>query len=970
MTNVSSRQPLKYRKCKKSCKTKIYKFKFAWQKVIKEIDCLIRQFKASSDKCGCGCFKSIKNVQSSLLMNYFSCKRRWINILKVSKVRIAELNEVAEIVRANGCTVHTFKLLDLNFVRTDLDRQQWIQDNEMAQLAENAIVTFCITNNVGYWQGIHDIAAALVHLCPRPNIGELAAILEQLTRRHSPVLFSGSHEEVMYQAKILSQKWKVLFKYFFPGGFNELEKISDFNSLGMGLFLTLGFYRFGCAYIALSYIYVMMLNKNSNVSDLMFHELGYLATRGYMNYLSKHNENIKLVMDGNILPKSISHSNIMAILKNSVMIDIEAEEVINSSKNLYDVMGNVDCELYKFPLVYITLCSNSMYRVAPSISNLQHDCNYMQISIRDILKEKPIISSLECSFKTDIPKSGSSSFCCVRKGTKRYNSFNYGVTSNYSMGISSKIVFNYINSIRKNTYRIHKRTDDNLNYMIGSLANNANYNLIDMRSPYMTGGESLEKLLGDRNITFIKENELNSAIIASHVKQFTIWIVLTDEGITGSDNHFALESLNKGFHVMKLLCDNSITGVALLTNGYKELLLTANCQIPQGPNSNITGYLRRFIFWNSEEITVEKPQTTFSRVADVVGNITLDIEKQLVQKFSEINLFTRQKHVQGVSEIVDMTYVDTLSDMVLSIKPTKPRNRTFVLYVKLDGFKKIALFSNGSIQLDGIILHPYHYSKIRSVSETLMISTAKLLAVNYIDGIWEALPISSSVIGNEPIPLDDALLSNVDRIFDKFVVSLEVDDIEISIRSHKLNIATKVYGLSNSEKRNSLVKHWYVILIDKKEITTKLLYNERIFWRKVFRRWKYDKNSEKLHKYTVNDTYSSPETFKINYGVVLTNSMVTSRVSSVPLPQEVRGVKVFSRRQDVEVYKRTESLVQPKRQFYGYKIPEKEGTNLRLTHSNSISSLLSRGKMKNENAVQKIQRNVFVTRSSLVRRQK
>ncbi|XP_953188.1 uncharacterized protein TA08920 [Theileria annulata] len=886
---------MEMKKCRKKSKRKRSKLNLTFQKITNDIQkVFLSTFKDELGKfsfsnCDCGCSRTIKSIQSTLIKNYFTNKDRWIRYSGVSLKRISELSDISEIILTNGCNENTINSLDLHLVKSDISRQPWVGNTKLRDLAEKSIYLFCIYNNVPYWQGIHDIAAALAHLDPTPTVAELAGLLEQLIKTYASILFLPTNEEINKRADGLSRVWMLLFKYFFPKFVHRFEMVCD-SPFCIGWFVTLGFYRFGCAYISLAYTFLLFISNCEPLSAFIFRELAYVATRGYINFLIKNA--VSVDFSNSVIFNNYSSSNlIVSTILNSNKIYLDPEEFINVSRNMYDSIGEREIELAEFPLLYILNASNILSTSAPNPLTVDPSKPYLEVLGYDVFGSNHHYNTINSQvnptqYYYDQPISRKSSIEPSYLGMKRINrglkrTFKrFRVDSaTISECINSELLYCYLETLSKmsNLYR-HSSAKINENYVklndfeVGSILNpSLFYNIIDSRSQYLTTGIPLSKIFGEYRTNFMNKVSVDDEAESSFLDtNFTLWIVLTDEGYETTEEQYSWNSLRNGVEIMENLVRNSITCVSILSGGYKGILKALNSPVPQIPSLLSRLSARMLSPWDTQSSPITGPsRTTVTKLASPsisatknllnlassVVNSALDIENRIVQGISEVKLFNRfihsaktvpeyesasiNKEFQKIEISKSVSHTDfegvpsyynrinivnpLISCCLYSIKLTTPNGLT------------VTIRSNGTLKLNGKLVHKSKYSNsVVDKNLNALVSISTMLTVNCVDRIMDTEPLAyDSYKSNTSISPFFKIMR--ERFLTKFMVlftqSTEFADsrtpfqFNLSPKSFsRLEFLSNVAGLVSNVRVRGIAKLWRIYLVDRNAILSHLLF--------------------------------------------------------------------------------------------------------------------------------------------------
>ncbi|CDR94864.1 hypothetical protein, conserved [Babesia bigemina] len=669
--------------------------------------------------CDCGCDRQIKRRLSLLLHGFFASKHRWTVALKVERMRPAELERVSAAIQENGLHAMASDNLDLDTIELDISRQQWISDHEDMRRVRQALLVFCLVNNVGYWQGLHDVAAALVRLKPKPTVGELAAILEKLIWRFASILMRTTDENIVTDAGKMAAKWRLMFLFFFPRAATELERLSDSNSWNINWFLTLGFYRFGCAYVALAYAYTAMLCSAGCMTAFMYHELGYLGIRGYLTYRLQKNQKLSHP-NFNLFEEEFDEETMTLAVTNSKKIQLTPEELINVSRNLYDTLNDKECEMAEFPILPILKMSNFLYNRSPLILYKNHDLqpkNVVQIGISDIFKENETPRSAE-------PPTRQSQV--VARGILRMLP-----EPRQHAEISHRLNIELLNVYLKKLYaNVLKKSFIFPSRFEGAIARKATftYHIIDVRSQYLTYGETLQFFFGDTNVSYLTESQLNDfARGLNHTQTFTVWLIVTDDGFENPGDSASTESLNRGIATYWML-SRTCTGVAILKGGYKALLKWKNLPVPAKINIPFFKKMWDWMPTGRDQGSKIAIQNVVAAIDDTFSDLSGRIKHEVT---SRIGLFRRNSRRSAIS-----------TDGQEAHKPKKKvACMRYIVRVAIETLGSVSFSSNGAIKLNGIIWHPSTFA--RHANNTLasaILYLAGLFQITSADGFPEIVP--------------------------------------------------------------------------------------------------------------------------------------------------------------------------------------------------------------------------------------
>ncbi|KAK1934069.1 hypothetical protein X943_003195 [Babesia divergens] len=679
-----------------------------------------------ADRCNCGCGRQLRRMLSLLLQRFFASKRRWMKSLKVSKWRPQELARISEVIEENGHDAFAAKALDLDIIQLDVSRQQWLTNEENANLVRRALVTFCVVNNVGYWQGLHDVAAALVYITPKPSVGELAAMLEKLVLNFASILLRRTDENIVNDAAKISAKWRLMFQFFFPRAATELEKLSDFNSWNINWFLTMGFYRFGCAHIVLAYVYTIILCSAGCMTAFMYQELGYLGIRGHMKWLLDKNVECKHFTN-NLFDDHLDEALLSKALTNSKMVHLDAEELINVSRNLYDTLNDVDCEVADFPLVAILKFSSFFFNKSPLGLYKNNDVQLktvVQMGIADIFKGHETHRPMECQ---------STQSQVIPRGREKR-----AARSVANMKISEALNDELINIYLKNMYaNVRKKSFIFPSRFAGGIAQKGlfYYHVVDVRSDYLKYGEPLQTFFGNDAVAYINEDEIDDVIKDSNFAPiFTIWVIVTDDGYDNPSDATSLESLDRGVDLYRILA-RSFSGVALLKGGYNALLRWKN--LPTPSRFNIT-FLKKFLDW----IPAAREQATKISIENVLDTVE-DTFRDTSGRFgydvpTGIDIFRKDTHPYDLGKSCAIDQEAIRAD---------PCSR-YAIYILVGNNMSVEVNSEGGIKVNGIIWHPHIIARCKTnIAPSFLMHVVTLFQVAKVDGFLEIVTKGTAVPG-------------------------------------------------------------------------------------------------------------------------------------------------------------------------------------------------------------------------------
>ncbi|BAM42010.1 uncharacterized protein TOT_040000387 [Theileria orientalis strain Shintoku] len=833
-------------KCNKKFKRKPRGYKCIKYLISKDVNRLFINFINVQNQCDCGCSRTIKSIQSLLLQKYLCSKQRWIKLLCVRRNRILELSGFSDLIVGMESSLE-FDSLDLNLVKSDTSRQQWLLDRDKTDLVERAIYTFCLYNNVAYWQGIHDVAAALAHLDPTPTVGELAVLLEYLVKNYAPFLYSKTTSEVTARANELSARWRLLFKYFFPKASNDYDQFCE-SSFSIGWFMTLGFYRFGCAYISLAYTFLLIISRHDCMSSFMFRDLGYIAARGYINYLTSRR--IPVDFNNSVIFSNFSNSSLIVnTLVNSNKIVLEPEEFINVSKHLYDTFDGRDFELSEFPLLYIFTSANILKYSAPSVQKIDSEKEFVEITEPDLFSKanrfqslqstmNPTSESHEIKYRSRKHVSGT-----VRRRIRRAHMLHRNSLERISDLVNAEITYSYILSFKPfGCLRRYGRIggfggpeDDNFVY--GNVLNqNILYNILDLRSPYLCSGISLDKIFGTSKTTFLKNVNAQEVYEGCLLDtSFTLWIVLTDEGYEADEDSNALMSLNRGLELMESLSKNSITCVTMFRGGYKAILKSLNLPLPLPPSILSRISVRRILPWNVGNVAENSPSTHLTAIATSIGSAAMGIEQRIVKGISDMSIFSRFRHSQ-IQQIVTNVDEEVRTEWLREKKYAplaRPDQRNKISYsIKLSAKEgtEVSIKSNGTVKVNGIILHPSQYTNaVSDPSLSIFMSLSTLFTVNCVDGLLD-VECRSYGVGKWNTRVAEFFKLKADEMLSSFsIIVCPPETLLSDTLIRPLTVVTNVAGVCSKTTLNGLYRKWNVYIINRQRLIRHLLKCVRIW---------------------------------------------------------------------------------------------------------------------------------------------
>lgn len=202
-------------------------------------------------KCSCGCNGKSSGMIGDAIADVFLRKKYWFAELNISPKDVP--NQF--IIQYDKLSEATINLLDISSLPADLARQKWVRGAYLT-VVRDSIATFCYLNNIGYWQGVHSIACALIFLKPTPTLQELSILLEKILLRFAPIIAHNKSSITIQCAKQLSSLWNSLFQLFLP---MTSAVLNDFCATwNIDIFWTLGFHRFNCAYNCLYHWYFII----------------------------------------------------------------------------------------------------------------------------------------------------------------------------------------------------------------------------------------------------------------------------------------------------------------------------------------------------------------------------------------------------------------------------------------------------------------------------------------------------------------------------------------------------------------------------------------------------------------------------------------------------------------------------------------------------------------------------------------
>lgn len=755
------------------------------------------------ETCHCGCGRQITQFLSVLLQRFFTSKRKWLRSLRVSKGRPKELDQVIQVIQEKGYDDFATKGLDLDVIDLDVSRQQWLMEEENANMVKQALIAFCVVNNVGYWQGLHDVAAALVYLSPRPTTGELAAILEMLVLNFASILLRVTEDNVVNDAGKISARWRLMFQFFFPKAATDIEKLSEFNSWNVNWFLTMGFYRFGCAYVVLSYVYAVILCSAGCMTAFMYQELGYLGVRGYMRWLMNKNVESNGIV-GNLLDGHLDESFLSKVLTNSRMVHIEAEEMINVSRNLYDTLNGVDCELATFPLISILRFSNFFFNKSPLSLYKNSDIQVktvVEIKISDIFKGNETQRFTEGQCKQSQVRT---------KDMKEWHN-----PCLHSLRPSERLNNELLNIYLKNLHdNVLKKSFIYPSRFAGGISQNGSFycNIVDVRSNYLTYGEPLDSFFGDTAVSYVTQDDIDSILSeGSFSPVFTIWIIITDSGYDNPQDPLSLQSLDKGVDMYTMLT-RIYSGVALLRGGYTALLKWRNLPIPSKFN---VPFIKKFLGW----IPVARdtvPRISIENVVDTFGDPFTDITARYRTSVSaRQNIFLNNSSAVALSD----------QDLPRTFRPCKRHT----VYINIGRVMSAVFNSDGGVNVNGMVWNPRVVARRKSApwsSFALYMST--LFQVANIDGIMEVVPINTGLPGLRNI-VKRRMSDFHDFMTRDVVVICDDNSTSIYCPSRRLfRAVTRLYPTCRYAIRKPVVKRWLMCIISTKMLTAAIIKDECI----------------------------------------------------------------------------------------------------------------------------------------------
>ncbi|EDO06004.1 Rab-GTPase-TBC domain family protein [Babesia bovis T2Bo] len=750
--------------------------------------------------CSCGCNRNIKRQLTWLLIKHFTSKRKWLRILRIGRYRPKELERVSKDIEVNGYQSMSDANLDLDTIQLDISRQQWIQNTQDAYLVKHALVTFCLVNNVGYWQGLHDVAGALVHLKPRPTIGELAAILEKLVNNFSSIIKSASNEAIVAGATKIASKWRLIFQFFFPKAATDMERFDGLDTWNINWFLTLGFYRFGCAYIALSYTYVAVVASAGCMTAFMYHEAGYLAVRGHLTWSFAKNKT-DVMIDKKICDQTDEHK-LTKVISNSKMVQITPDELINVSRNLYDTINGEECEIADFPLMAVLDISNFLFNKSPSTLykyEVDDIPGFVQISINDLCNTHDVWNIHDRRY-VDAGHS-------MDKLPLKY--INSKSEENLCQTLNRTICNVYIENL---FFHIRKKSNVSPVICKNSMVNtdtNA-YNIVDVRSQYLKYGESLDTFFERLFPAYISETDIESAIIAANNdRKFTFWVIITDEGFDKSTENTSIESLERGINIYRML-SRSFTGVTMLKGGYKELLRMNGLPIP----AKVNALIKRLLDW----VPIGRIQSPKIAIQNVVTAMDITID--------------------GISSKTGFAVVpnsDIFNNKRLRINSIHSRSATrlgcgqYAITFMVGNRGNVYINSNGSLKVNGLLWHPRLKAKSRNnMQASMLFHMATLFQLVSTDIFYEVVPKASSMKGARDI--HDTRLSDFEECCNCKVLLLHDPVSDNALIFCRCAIPIKVclkYTCTKSIQPN-YIRQWYFVLVDIRLVTTLLLVDEMV----------------------------------------------------------------------------------------------------------------------------------------------
>ncbi|GIX65363.1 TBC domain-containing protein [Babesia caballi] len=758
------------------------------------------------ERCSCGCDRIIRRRLSLLLQEFFASKRRWLSVLRVERWRPAELERVSVSIQKNGYNTLASEDLDLDTIQLDVSRQQWLGDAGDANLVQQALLAFCVVNNVGYWQGLHDVAAALVHLEPKPRIGELAALVEKLVCRFASILMRTTDENIVNDAGKMAAKWRLIFLFFFPKVATELERLADSNSWNINWFLTLGFYRFGCAFLALEYAYAAIVSSAGCMTAFMYHELGYLGVRGHMRWLLENAEEHGGVAD-NLFPDEIGEEALSQAVTNSNMVHLTSEELINVSRNLYDTLNDVENEMADFPIIAILKMSNYFYNRSPLSLYKSNDLipkNVVKIGVGDIFKGQDTQRSLESQSRQ--------SQVIARGAARRVGRAKPGraVSDVMNEALLDLCLQNLRSNVLKKSFIFPSR-------FAGAIGQTGRfrYNVVDVRSSYLKYGEALETFFGDTGINYLTEEDVEAIKGDCCGGKFTVWVIVTDDGFDNAEDSTSLESLDRGM-AMYWTLSAVFTGVAVLKGGYKGLLRWKNLPVP-GKSS--MPFFKRIMEWlpigrdQGPKIAI---QSFVTAIDDTIFDISGKIRSGVASKMS-IFRKRRRRSSSKTQEAAEHTGARRL----ICARHT--------VHVAAENGVWASFGSNGGIKVNGIIWHPETVARHRgNLAASCILYLASLFQVANVDRILEVVLGEARVVGAREIA-KKRMSDFRERLGDRILVVHESEcGTRMLLRDRVLRVIVKLVHTCPYTLRRTLVKPWWITLTSRTTVVAPLVAGEML----------------------------------------------------------------------------------------------------------------------------------------------
>ncbi|GFE54385.1 TBC domain containing protein, putative [Babesia ovis] len=756
--------------------------------------------------CDCGCSRDINRQLTLLLHQFFASKSRWLNILKIGRWRPGELERVSLAIEENGHEAMGDANLDLDTIQLDISRQQWLNDEGDAYIVKQALLTFCLVNNVGYWQGLHDVAAAFAHVEPKPSVGELAAIVEKLVSMFASIIMRATDENIVSDATRMAAKWRLIFRYFFPKVSTELERFADVDSWNINWFLTMGFYRFGCAYLALAYTYAAVVASAGCMTAFMYHEAGYLGVRGYISWRLTKNRGVESISN-NLFDDQIDEQEMVKAITNSKMIQLTPDELINVSRNLYDTLNDVECEMAEFPMIAILKMSNFLFNKSPLMLYNSNDVcskNVVQIGIADIFKSND-------RQRTNGVYTRQSQV--ITRGPPKW-AVGYRVCEKFSETMNNAMFTSYIRNLHVNVMK--KSFIFPSRFAESMLKGDAIvYNIVDVRSPYLRYGEPLESLFKILNAMYLTEADLDDVIIGMNPDQtFTVWIIVTDDGFENMSDATSLESLDRGIDIYRML-SRTCTGVAILKGGYKELLRWHDFPVPTKVNT----FIKRLLDWmpigrgQGPKIAI---QNVVTAIDHTFGDITERIGHDVVSK---LGLFRRRSR-----KMLSLTV-----DQIVNVESKKVDCGRYKICMAIQNRSCASFDSMGGIKVNGIIWHPQILAKQQNNQlASFILYVASLFKVTNTDGLLEVVPENASARCARNV-VYRGITNYGERLAGELVVLCgDVRSKCNTIMHTFMPIRMKLTPTCIQSQHGTIVKSWNLVVISGRSMISALLVDEMI----------------------------------------------------------------------------------------------------------------------------------------------